>query len=163
MVIRSCTTRDFAAVCEIYNHYIENTTVTFEEVTLSVSDMSARIASYMQSYPWLVCEDDGQVVGYAYAINWQNRCAYRNSVEVSVYVRDGLSGRGYGRALYTELFDAISDSCHAVVAGIALPNPASIQLHEQFGFRQVAHFREVGRKFDRWIDVGYWQKLMGEV
>ncbi len=162
MVIRSCTTQDVAAVCEIYKHYVENTTVTFEEVTPSVSDMGNRVSSYMQDHPWLVCEDNGKIVGYAYATRWQSRCAYRNTVEVSVYVKHGSSGRGYGSALYTELFNAISGSCHAVVAGIALPNPASVQLHERFGFRQVAHFKEVGRKFGRWIDVGYWQKLMGE-
>ena len=162
MLIRSCTNHDVAAVCEIYKHYVENTTVTFEEVVPSVSQMADRVSSYVQDYPWLVCEDDGQVVAYAYATKWQNRCAYRNTVEVSIYVRHGLSRRGYGRALYAELFDAISDRCHAVVAGIALPNPASVRLHEQFGFRQVAHFKEVGWKFGRWIDVGYWQKLMAE-
>ena len=159
MKIRPCESKDIAAICDIYNYYVENTTITFEEVALSVADMSDRVTAYMQDYPWLVCEDNDELVGYAYATRWQSRCAYRKTVEVSVYVRHDLSGRGYGRALYAELFDAISGRCHAAVAGIALPNAESVSLHEKFGFEKVAHFREVGRKFGNWIDVGYWQRL----
>ena len=160
MNIRSCEENDVSQLCEIYNYYIRNTIITFEENPLSVADFSLRIKSYMQFYPWLVCEDQGVIVGYAYASKWKERAAYKNTAEMTVYLKQDSSGKGYGKALYKALLDLLSQkNCHVLLGCIALPNEASIGLHEYFGFKKVAHFTQVGRKFDRWIDVGYWEKV----
>lgn len=148
-------------MCEIYNYYVRNTIVTFEEVPVPLPEMAARVAACTEHFPWLVCQVDDAIVGYAYANRWHGRSAYRYSVEVTVYVKHGEGGKGYGGALYARLLEMLAGSYHAIVAGISLPNEGSVRLHEKFGFQKVAHFREVGRKFDRWIDVGYWQKVPG--
>jgi L-amino acid N-acyltransferase YncA len=161
MNIRACEKRDAAALCAIYNYYIENTVITFEEVPLQESAMASRITLYTQSFPWFICEVDGVVVGYAYAIKWKERIAYQHSVEISVYIHHALGGKGYGKALYTALLDALTTlGVHVVIGGIALPNAASVGIHEYFGLTKVAHFPEVGFKFGGWIDVGYWQKVL---
>lgn len=156
--------RDAAAIREIYNHYVRETIVTFEEKPVSVGEMRTRtrlIGSL--GLPWLVAESDGSVVGYAYANKWKERAAYRHSVETTVYLRTDSTGRGIGRMLYTQLLAELHKlGYHAIIGGIALPNAASIGLHESLGFRKVAHFEQVGRKFDRWIDVGYWQLTIPE-
>src|SRR5262249_46335457 len=107
--------------------------------------------------PWLVACVDGRVVGYAYAAPWKTRSAYRYSVESTIYIEPGQSRRGYGRPLYESLIaDLRGRGFHSVIGGISLPNEASVALHERVGFRAAGVLREVGRKFDRWIDVGYW-------
>lgn len=104
---------------------------------------------------------DGDVIGYAYASKWKGRCAYRFAVETSVYVDSSARGAGVGTVLYEALFAALRGrGIHAAIGGIALPNEASIALHERFGMKKVAHFEQVGFKFGRWIDVGYWQRLL---
>lgn len=161
MQIRPCEPRHVIAVCEIYNHYIANTVITFEETPLKVSEMAQRVETHTQRYPWLVCEDGGQIVGYAYASTWKARAAYRHTAEATVYVREGCEGRGHGKALYAALLEALAQcDCHVVLGCIALPNAKSVGLHEHFGFEKVAHFAEVGRKFDQWLDVGYWRKAL---
>ena len=108
--------------------------------------------------PWLVAMDGDQLLGYAYATTWKARIAYRFSVEITVYLAQQLTAKGVGTALYQALFNALeTKDVHAVVACIALPNPHSVALHEKFGMRKVGHFNQVGHKFDRWLDVGYWQ------
>lgn len=150
-----------AAICDIYNHYIAHTVITFEEVPITVSEMTRRIDAYIQRYPWLVCEQDGVVVGYAYASTWKERAAYKHTAESTVYVRDGFSGKGIGKALYAALLSQLArHDCHVVLGCIALPNAPSVALHEHFGFEKVAHFKEVGRKFNQWLDVGYWRKAI---
>ena len=161
MIIRACETKDVAAICEIYNYYIANTVITFEENPLDIADMSARIEAYTKLYPWLVCEVNGIVVGYAYATKWKERTAYKNSVEVTVYLDHTQNGKGYGKTLYSKLLELLTvKGCHVVLGGIALPNEASVGLHEHFGFKKVAHFSEVGFKLGRWVDVGYWEKII---
>lgn len=162
MIVRACEQRDVDAICEIYNYYIENTIITFEEAPVTRREMAGRISACMRDFPWLVCESDSRVAGYAYATRWHGRVGYRYSVEVTVYVRRGESGKGYGQALYAKLLQLLAGKYHAIVAGISLPNEGSVRLHEKFGFRKVAHFSEVGRKFDRWVDVGYWQKVLDD-
>ena len=124
--------------------------------------MSARVgASAEQQLPWLVCEDAGLVVGYAYATTWKSRCAYRYSAETSVYLSQQCVRKGIGSKLMQELIVRLRALVlHSILAGIALPNEASIALHEKLGFEKVAHFKEVGRKFDRWIDVAYWELIL---
>lgn len=158
-MIRAATAADAAAIAAIYNHYVRSTVVTFEESEVAEDDMAERIAEVEAAgLPWCVAEDAGAVLGFAHASKWKGRCAYRHTVEVTVYLEPSATGRGWGRRLYEALFDALRERrIHAAIGGIALPNPASIALHERLGMSKVAHFREVGRKFERWIDVGYWQ------
>lgn len=160
--IRSAKESDAAALARIYNHYVSATCITFEMDPVSAPDMAGRLAETQRaSLPWLVAEDSGQVVGYAYASKWKGRCAYRYSVESTIYLDADSTGKGIGSQLYAELIAAIRVlSMHAVIGGIALPNEQSIALHERLGFKKVAHFEQVGYKQDRWIDVGYWQLLV---
>lgn len=162
-MIRDALASDAAALATIYNHYIERTSVTFETEPLDAATMAARIAEIRDAaLPWLVITDDaGEVVGYAHASKWKGRCAYRYSVETTVYLAPGLGGRGLGRALYTALLAALRErGLHVAIAGIALPNAASVALHETLGFEPAGRFREVGWKFEQWLDVGYWQRRL---
>lgn len=161
-MIRDATPTDAAAIAEIYNHYIRNTVISFEEVPLAPDQMGERIEAVQgNAYPWLVLEQEGRVLGYAYANLWQQRIAYRHSVEVSVYLSHLHCGQGVGSLLYSELFERLSQlDLHVAIAGIALPNDSSVAFHEKFGFRKVAHYQEVGYKANQWIDVGYWQKFL---
>lgn len=160
--VREATDHDAAAIAAIYAYYVSETIVTFEEEVIADADMVTRIADVQGAgLPWIVAELDDAVVGYAYATKWRARHGYRFSVETTVYVANGLRGRGIGSALYCALLPMLVDrGYHAAMGGIALPNDASIVLHEKFGFSQVAHFRETGMKFDRWIDTGYWEKIL---
>jgi L-amino acid N-acyltransferase YncA len=160
--IRHATAEDASRLADIYNPYVLTTTVTFEEAAIGPADMAARIAEAADArLPFLVAVVDGSTVAFASASRWKGRCAYRYSAETTVYVMQGHWQRGLGRALYSTLLDLLQRSgCHAAIGGIALPNEPSIRLHERLGFEQVAQFREVGFKFDRWIDVGYWQRLL---
>ena len=162
VLLRDATAADAEAIAAIYAHYIQNTTVTFEEEVVAAEEIIRRLAAvHGAALPWLVATQDGQVVGYAYATPWRPRSAYRFSVEVTVYVADADRGKGYGRALYVELFERLrSRGAHAVLGGITLPNDPSIALHEAMGMAKVAHLPEVGFKFGRWLDVGYWHRLL---
>lgn len=162
ITIRNAAGDDCAAIARIYSHYIQQTVVTFEETPVSAQEICARLKEVTgASFPWLVVDYNGGVCGYAYASRWKGRCAYRHTVESTVYLSPDATGRGLGSRVYRELLDRLSgNSVHAVLAGIALPNPASVALHEKCGFRKVAHLEQVGFKFNRWIDVGYWQTLL---
>lgn len=160
MKIRKAEHSDAAKLAEIYNFYVLNSHHSFEDVAITVDEMLDRLDSITESCPFLVCEADGEIRGFAYAVHYKPRSAYRHSVEVSVYIESGFERQGCGAALYKELLSEIKKmNVHAVIAGISLPNDASIKLHESFGFEKVAHFREVGHKMGRWIDVGYWELL----
>ena len=161
--IRPATMDDAAAVRAIYNPYIATTTISFEEEAVSAADMAQRIADVQAAnLPWLVAESEGRVLGYAYATKWRARPAYRTSVESSIYLDPDAAGQGLGTLLYqTLLAELRGRELRMVIGGIALPNEASVALHERLGFRKVAHFSEVGRKFGRWIDVGYWELNLG--
>ena len=160
--IRNAAAEDGAALAEIYNYYVDKTVVTFEEEPVSAADMSARVAGVAAArLPWLVAQSSQGVCGFAYATSWKERVAYRYSVESTVYLEHSAVGHGLGTALYAALIARLEEcGCHAVIGGIALPNAASVALHEKLGMRQVAHFPEVGFKFGRWVDVGYWQKTL---
>ena len=148
------------AICNIYSHYIEETLVTFEEESVSIEKMQCRINDEAGSFPWLVFESDGDILGYAYASRWKGRCAYRYSVESTVYLAPDVTGRGIGSQLYDALLPILRDrAIHSLIGGIALSNPAIINLHEKMGFKRVAHFKEIGWKFKKWIDVGYWKLI----
>lgn len=161
-MIRSATGDDAAAIAHIYNHYVEQTVVTFELDPVSDTEMAGRIDKCLGApLPWLVAEKAGQLIGYCYASKWKGRCAYRYAVEATVYLDKDITARGWGTRLYTELLAQLKQQgFHTVLGGIALPNPASVALHEKLGMEKTAHLREVGHKFGRWIDVGYWQCLL---
>jgi phosphinothricin acetyltransferase len=161
--LRAASTADAAPICAIYNRYVTTTTITFEEEAVTDADMAERIDQvHAANLPWLVVEVEGRVVGYAYATKWRARPAYRHSVESTIYLDPAFAGRGLGRLLYGALLDALRKrELHLVIGGIALPNAESVGLHEKLGFRKVAHFHEVGMKFGRWIDVGYWELNLG--
>lgn len=160
-VIRSVVPADAGAIADIYNSYITGTVITFEEEPLSASDMERRIAETTARFPWFVAETDGVVVGYACASPFRPRASYRFTAEVSVYLDPECTGRGLGTVLFERLLPALKETgLHTATAGITLPNPASVALHEMFGFEKSAHLKEVGFKFGRWLDVGYWLKLL---
>ncbi len=161
-MIRDVRLDDAKAITEIYNHYIDNTVISFEEVLIEPSDMTERIQAVLAiSLPWLVLEENGIVLGYAYATQWKARSAYRFVVEVSVYLESTQGGKGLGTQLYEALFTKLKQmDLHVVIGCITLPNPASVHLHEKFGLEKVGHFANVGRKFDAWHDVGYWQVIL---
>jgi phosphinothricin acetyltransferase len=158
-MIRTATDADAQQIADIYNPYVLDSGITFEEIPVAADEMARRIKSTKShSLPWLVAEHAGAVVGYAYANPWKARTAYRFAVEITVYVKQGCGKRGIGSALYARLFELLRErGVHAIIGGIALPNDASVALHEKLGLSKVAHFREVGFKHGRWIDVGYWQ------
>ena len=160
-MIRNTAPTDARQICEIYNHYIRHSTITFEEEPVSIHEMQNRILTVQSKYFWLVYETDGLISGYAYAGEWLGRPAYRNTVETSVYIRHDVKGKGIGKQLYIALLNELKNcNYHVVIGGIALPNEASVALHESLGYKKVAHFSEVGYKFNCWIDVGYWQLLL---
>jgi L-amino acid N-acyltransferase YncA len=162
-MLRPATPSDAAAIAGIYNHYIMNTVVTFEEEAIDAAEMSGRMAEVMgNNLPWLVWEENGRVLGYAYASKWKSRCSYRYSVETTIYLEQTATRRGLGTKLYAALIaDLKKTKIHAIIGGVALPNAGSIALHEKLGFDKIAQFKEVGWKFDRWIDVGYWELVIG--
>jgi L-amino acid N-acyltransferase YncA len=159
--IRPCLPTDAARVCAIYNHYVRETVITFEEEPVAAREMADRIREVSARWLWLVAEDAGTVVGYAYATPWKTRSAYRFAVESTVYVAPEVTGRGVGTRLYDALIASLrARGAHCVIGGVALPNPASVALHEHFGFRKLAHFEEVGWKLGRWVDVAYWELIL---
>ena len=162
IVIRPAVAGDSGAIAAIYNHYVATTVITFEEEPVSASEMARRMADVGSvSLPWLAAEREGKVVGYAYASPWRARSAYRFSVEVTVYLEPGCPRLGIGSRLYEALLPELKTrGAHAALGVIALPNEASVAIHEKFGFAKVAHLREVGLKFGRWVDVGYWERLL---
>src|SRR5438477_349931 len=165
MHIRPASSDDAIDIANIYNYYVATSHCTFEIEPVDLAEMTRRIEDGVTAgYPFLVAEDnDEEIVGYAYGHEYRPRKAYRHSIEVSVYVRPGHDGKNIGTTLYEALFGEIKKGdFHAIIAGISLPNDASIRLHENFGMTKVAHFREAGRKFDRWIDVGYWELIFDE-
>ena len=160
MEIRNVNLDDAAQIADIYNYYIKNTPQTFETEVLSVDEMKERIVEISEDYPYLVAEEDGEVFGYACAAQFKLRQAYEYSAEVSIYVKAEAKQKGIGTQLYKRLFDELADTdIHTIIAGISLPNDGSIRFHEKHGFIKVGHFREVGYKLGRWIDVGYWELL----
>lgn len=160
-MIRNVKESDALQISEIYNHYIMNTTITFEEAETDEDEIIRRIKDVTEKFPWIVNEEDGIINGYAYAGRWKERSAYRYSAENTVYVHKDHSGKGIGKMLLKELIVELKKKgIHSILAGIALPNEASIVLHEKCGFIRCGILRQVGFKFGKWVDVGYWEKIL---
>ena len=157
-MIRDVTSGDAEQICRIYNYYIEETIITFEEEPLVSAEMERRIREVTNEHPWIVYEEKGKILGYAYAHTWRSRSAFRYSLESTVYLDPEEKGRGIGSKLYARLLEILKDQGIRMVIGVlSLPNEASRKLHEKFGFEKVAHYPEVGFKFGEWIDIGAWQ------
>lgn len=156
--IRLAHDGDAEAIAAIYRPVVENTAISFETVAPDSHEISRRLSETMTEYPWLVCERDGQVAGYAYATRHRVRAAYQWSVDTSVYIDDAHKRSGVGRGLYQSLFAILApQGFFNAFAGIALPNPASVGLHEAMGFEKLGVYRNVGFKLGEWHDVGWWQ------
>jgi phosphinothricin acetyltransferase len=131
--IRDVRVEESARICEIYNYYVESTSISFEEEPVPQQEMARRIEAVSRNYPWLVYESDGEVLGYAYLSRWKERSAYRYTAETSVYVAEGHTGEGIGTALMQELLERVKKlEVHALIAVIALPNEKSVAVHEKF-------------------------------
>ena len=160
-MIRQATAEDGAQIAAIYNYYVDNTFVTFETEPVSDSEMQSRITDGLSSYPWLVAKENGTVLGYAFATEWKSRSAYRLTAETTIYLDQDHLGQGVGLALYRQLIDTLRDrGLHCALGGIALPNPASVALHEKLGFRKVGELEQVGWKLEQWVNVGYWELML---
>jgi phosphinothricin acetyltransferase len=159
MLIRHADTeRDGPACAAIYAPFVTGSAVSFEEFPPDGAEFARRIEATSARYPWLVAEDGGEVTGYAYASTHRERAAYRWAAEAAVYVGEGYRGRGVGKKLYLALFDLLArQGIRTVCAGVTLPNPPSVGLHESVGFERVGVYRRIGYKHGRWYDVGWWQ------
>jgi L-amino acid N-acyltransferase YncA len=158
MTIRVATPDDAQQVLEIYAPFCAATPVSFETEAPSLEEMRRRIETTLEFFPWLIAEEAGRVLGYAYASRHRERAAYRWAADVSVYVREDTRGKGVGRALYTSLFAVLRlQGIHNILAGISLPNDASVALHEAMGLRPLGIYEAIGFKCGAWHDVGWWQ------
>lgn len=160
-IIRQATERDAPAMLRVYTPYVEKSTVSFESVPPTVDQFAARVSKYIAGWACFVAESRGQVVGYAYGSAHRERAAYKWSVETSVYVEQRAQGAGIGRKLYEALLPELTalGFCNAF-AGVALPNPASVGLHQALGFRHIGTFPRVGYKFGNWCDVAWFHRVL---
>jgi len=162
-MIRIATSDDSQSILNIYAPYIENTSYTFETEVPANDSFRERISTYLESWPWLVCEVDGVVAGYAYGAKHRERVAYQWSVESSVYIRDDYQRMGVARALYTALIDLLRlQGFRNLYAVINLPNGKSVSFHENLGFEYFATYDNVGYKLGRWKNVGWWKLQLNE-
>lgn len=160
-MIRTATPADAEQLCTIYNHYIEHTTITFEEKTLTTAEFEERIKRISAQYPYIVYETGGEIQGYAYVSAWRGRPAYRFTVETTVYLKPEAKGKGIGTALYAKLEDeARRYGFHAMLGCITVPNAGSIALHKKMGYVEAAEFKEVGFKFGQWLNVSFFEKVI---
>ena len=159
--IRQAEERDAGRIAEIYNHYILNTKITFETEAGSAEEMAERIRGKINKYDWLVAEDDGVIVGYAYYGEFRARAAYQYTVESTVYVAESMIRKGIGGMLYDRLIEsAMHKGFREMIAGIALPNEESVALHYKKGFKEAGVFRGIGYKFGEYIDVAFMQRSL---
>ena len=170
MIIRSATPKDAARLLEIYSWYVEHTAVSFEYVTPSPEAFEKRISGTLERFPYLVLEEDNRIQGYAYAGPFQSRAAYSHCCELSIYLDRGARGRGYGRKLYEALEAGLREAGFLnLYACIADPDAEdeylthdSEQFHRHMGFTKIGTFRQCGRKFGRWYNMIYMEKIIGK-
>jgi L-amino acid N-acyltransferase YncA len=159
--LRLATLNDAQAIQAIYEPYVTHTIISFETVVPTVEEIEHRIIKKIVAYPWLVYEQDGAIVGYAYGDQHSDRQAYQWSVDISVYVHEQWHRHGIGRALYSSLLALLRlQGFYNVYAGIALPNEKSVGVHEAMGMTLVGVYQQVGYKFGSWHDVGWWQMMV---
>lgn len=159
--VRAATADDAAACAAIYAPYVRDTAITFETEPPATAEMAGRIEAALRTYAWLVLEDAGRVVGYAYAGRFKARPAYRWACETSVYLELGRRRTGAGRALYESLLARLIQRGYRIaIAGMTLPNDASVRLHEAMGFEPVGTYRRIGYKLGAWHDVAWSQRVL---
>lgn len=157
-MIRPVKLSDAQTLLDIYNYYVLNTVATFDLEALSLNTFTEKIKSIITDYPFIVYEENNEILGYAYGSKFRPKPAYNQTVESTVYVKHGVHGKQIGTQLYSELLVLLrKQQFHMVLGVLTLPNDASVKLHEKFGFKQVAHLKEAGLKFESWHDVGFWQ------
>ncbi|MGM5631155.1 GNAT family N-acetyltransferase [Apibacter raozihei] len=161
-MIRKVRMSDAKRIAEIYNYYIEETIITFEEEKVSEKDIVYRIEKILKkNYPYLIYEENNDVIGYAYVNNWRERSAYDITLETSLYLDHHITGKGRGNLLLEELIEESKKiNVHSLIGVISLPNEPSRKIHKRFGFELVGNFRESGKKFNRLIDVEFWQLIL---
>jgi phosphinothricin acetyltransferase len=164
VLIRLADEGDAAAIASIYRHYVEDSRISFEEVAPDSAEIARRIRSDPPGFhPWFVAEEDGRLLGYAASSPFRTRPAYRWTVETGIYLAEGAQGRGIGRELLSTLLGVLGRQGYvAAIGAIALPNDASIALHEKLGFFHTGTYRGVGFKMGEWLDVGLWEKQLAE-
>ena len=161
--IRLAKPSDAASILDIYIPYIINSAITFETEVPSTENFEQRIIAYQQNWPWLVCETDGIIAGYAYATKHMERAAYQWCAESSVYVNNDYQQKGVGKALYKILFEILQhQGCRNVYAGITLPNDKSVLFHRGFGFTWLADYTNIGYKLNKWNTVSWWQLQLND-
>lgn len=163
VIISQALAKDAPRLLEIYAPYVTDTAVTFEYTVPTLDEFTKRIETTLERYPYLVAKIDGQIVGYAYTGPLKNRAAYDWAVETSIYVDKNYQGQGIGKALYLKL-EEISKLQHVLNmnACIAYPNPDSIAFHERQGYQKIAHFHQCGYKLEKWYDMIWMEKMIGE-
>ncbi|MCI5710983.1 MAG: N-acetyltransferase family protein [Prevotella sp.] len=153
-MIRPVRLDDAKCITDIYNHYVLNTTVTFETAALSVEDMAKRIETISAHWPYFVYEEEGEIMGYCYVHPWKERAAYAHTWEVTIYLKPGALHHHAGTAMMEHLIETCRKTdCRALIACITEENTTSLSFHGKMGFKKVSHFKEVGQKFGRWLDV----------
>lgn len=157
-MIRSVQINDAKALLDIYNYYVLNTTATFDIEPLTLNVFIQKIEQIVAEYPFIVFEEDNDILGYAYGSKFRPKPAYNHTVESTVYVKHNVHGKQIGTKLYAKLLELLGQgNFHIVLGVLTLPNEASVKLHKKFGFKQVAELKEVGLKFKQWQNVGIWQ------
>lgn len=161
-MIRPALVSDAPVIASIYNYYVLNTSVTFEEEPVTAAIISERMVEvFAAELPYIVAQYEGEIIGYAYATKFHKRSAYRNTVETTIYLKHDFQGRGFGKLLYEVIIGALKEKgYHAAIGTLGLPNDKSVALHEKLGFEKVGQLKEVGFKFNEWRDVGYWQRML---
>lgn len=163
--IRPARAEDLPALLAIYNHYVASTVITFDIALLTLEQRAVWFAQFGATgrHRLFIAERDGEVIGYAGSLSFRPKQAYETTAETTIYCAPSAQRGGVGRALYTALFEALRDEdIRVFMAGITLPNAASIALHERFGFKLCGTMHAVGRKFDQYWDVGWYEKVMPE-
>jgi phosphinothricin acetyltransferase len=160
-MIRPVRLEDSPAICDIYNYYVRNTRITPEEEAVSTGEMESRIMEITKNFPWLVSEENNEIIGFAFLHHYVARSAYRFAVEDSIYIKHDLTQNDAGSQLMAALLgEARKMGKHSVIALMELGNKASEALHRKFGFTEIGHLKETGFKFDKWVDVSYWQLIL---
>lgn len=157
-LIRKVCIEDAEQLVVIYNYYVLNSVVTFDNIPFKADFFEDKIKTISTQFPFYVYEENNEILGYAYATIWRLKPAYKHTVESTIYLKHSATGKQIGTKLYSYLLAELKkQNYHAIIGGLSLPNDASIRLHQKLGFKKVAHYKEVGRKFNKWVDVAFWQ------
>lgn len=157
-MIRQIISSDIPEILPIYNYHVKNTLVTFDITPLSIEQFIKKVERISNDFPFLVYIENNEILGFSYASKWRQKPAYNHTVESTVYIKNSTQRKNIGTKLYVELLKQLTaKGFKIVIGGISLPNEPSIQFHEKFGYEKVGHFSKVGKKFDKWVDVAFWQ------